>query len=224
MSQPACVSRRPWRLAFTAQPAEVAALRRMLRLRLENWGLHELIDSTQLCASELVNNVITHVGHGTPATLAVSMSGTYLRVEVHDPDTRALPTLLDAQPDAEDGRGMAVIDAVADRWGVLLRPDQKVTWFELATGLTSPGGHMRAPGVTRAEALIGLYGVAKQPCEQSLSRLCTSMAQVAVINAITDFLHWLHAHGCDADDVLDQAQTQFEAQIEGWGDVPCRSL
>jgi len=115
MTHEACMPRKPWDLAFTAEPAEVAALRRVMRLHLGIWGLHGTVDQAQLCVSELVTNVITHAGHGTPAMLAVSMSGTYLRIEVHDPDTRALPTLLDADSESEGGRGMALVDAVADR-------------------------------------------------------------------------------------------------------------
>jgi len=64
---------RPWELPFLAVPEEVAALRRLLRLHLALWGLQELTEAAQLCVSELVANVITHVGPGTPTTLAVSM-------------------------------------------------------------------------------------------------------------------------------------------------------
>lgn len=72
----ACMSRKPWDLHFLAEPEEVAGLRRVLRIHLGLWGLDELIDAAQLCVSELVSNVITHVGPGTPTTLAVSMKDT----------------------------------------------------------------------------------------------------------------------------------------------------
>ncbi|KAA0930397.1 ATP-binding protein [Streptomyces apricus] len=125
--------RKPWDLPFVAEPEEVAGLRRVLRSHLELWGLHDVTDAAQLCASELVSNVIRHVGVGTPTTLAVSMNGTRLRIEVHDPDTRALPTLLAADPDSEAGRGMALVNHLADLWGVQLLADVKVTWCELST-------------------------------------------------------------------------------------------
>ncbi|MGW3497184.1 ATP-binding protein [Streptomyces sp. NPDC001020] len=218
------MSRKPWDLAFTAEPAEVAALRRVMRLHLGIWGLHDLTGQAQLCVSELVTNVITHVGHGTPATLAVSMSGTHLRIEVSDPDTRALPTLVDADSDAETGRGMALLDAVADRWGVQLHPDRKVTWCELATPLTSPHGHVGGAGVTRAEALLGLYKQTRRPSEPRSSKLSTLIAQETVIDVLTDLLHWLRAHGWDADDVVDRAQTRFEAQVEESRSLPRRTV
>jgi anti-sigma regulatory factor (Ser/Thr protein kinase) len=219
------MSRRPWDLAFTAEPEEVGALRRILRLHLRMWGLHDVSDEAQLCVSELVANVITHVGSGTPATLRVSMNGTRLRIEVHDPDTRALPTLVDAGSDSESGRGMALVDAVADRWGVLLRSDRKVTWCELATGLAVPNGHVGGAGVTRAEALLSVYTASRLPRETRPGRLSAALAEEAVIDVITDFLHWLRAHGCDADEALDRAQTHFEGQIAESGGtfVSCSS-
>lgn len=212
MGQEACVTREPWGLPFTAEPAEVAALRRAMRLHLGIWGLHEITDEAQLCVSELASNVITHVGPGTPATLAVSMSGVHLRIEVHDPDTRALPTLLDANVDSEGGRGMALVDALAERWGVQLRLDRKVTWCELATGLTSPNGHVAGPGVQRAEALLEFYAGVRPAPRPGPGRLGKAIAEESVITVITDFLHWLRAHGCDPDEVLDRAQTHFEVQ------------
>ncbi|WP_327315334.1 ATP-binding protein [Streptomyces sp. NBC_01235] len=207
------MTRKPWDLAFTAEPAEVAALRRVMQLHLGIWGLHSVTDEAQLCVSELASNVITHVGPGTPAMLAVSMNGVHLRIEVHDPDTRALPTLLDANVDSEGGRGMALVDAVAARWGVQLRLDRKVTWCELETGLTAPNGHVEGPGVRRAEALLEFYAAAKSSLRPGVSRLGMAVAEDSVITAIADFLHWLRAHGCDVDEALDRAQTRYDAEL-----------
>ncbi|NGO11467.1 ATP-binding protein [Streptomyces sp. HC44] len=212
--------RKPWDLDFTAEPEEVASLRRVMRLHLGLWGLHEVTDEAQLCVSELVSNVITHVGVGTPTTLAVSMSGTYLRIEVHDPDTRALPTLISAGSDAEAGRGMALVDAIADRWGVQLLADRKVTWCELETGLASADGHCGGARVTRVEAMLRLYGNERTSLPQAARShtLTAAVAEEAAIDMIADLLHWLRAHGCDADEALDRAQTHFEAEIvEGEG-------
>ncbi|WP_190080544.1 ATP-binding protein [Streptomyces longisporoflavus] len=207
------VLRRAWELPFLAEPEEVAALRRMVRLHLTRWGLPEVVEAAQLCVSELVANVITHVGPHTPTTLRLTMKDTCVRVEIGDPDTRALPTLIAARADAESGRGMALLDAVVDRWGVILRSDSKVTWCELATGLASPTGHTGGPRVDRAEALIGHYGergVSRRVADTSLT---VAAAEEAAIDVIADLLHWLRAHGCDPDEALDRAETRFEA---GW--------
>ncbi|MEU1187820.1 ATP-binding protein [Streptomyces sp. NPDC005859] len=207
------MTRKPWDLAFTAEPTEVAALRRIMRLHLGIWGLQEVVDEAQLCVSELVSNVIKHVGPGTPATLAVSMSGVRLRIEIHDPDTRALPTLLDANVDSEGGRGMALVDAIAARWGVQLGLERKVTWCELETRLTSPNGHVAGPGVQRAEALLQLHAGTKPSLPSGPGRLGRAVAEESVITVIADFLHWLRAHGCDVDEALDRAQTRCDAEL-----------
>ncbi|NJP50702.1 ATP-binding protein [Streptomyces sp. SBST2-5] len=201
-----------WDLAFTAEPKEVAGLRRVMRSHLALWELHEVIDQAQLCVSELVANVITHVGPGTPATLGVSMNGMRLRIEVRDPDTRALPTLLDANMESEGGRGMALIDALAERWGVELGPDRKVTWCELATGLTSPSTPVETSGGRRTEAR-GTYTDTTQHCLSGVGRDGRVMAEESVITVITDYLHWLRAHGCDVESALDRVQTRYEAEL-----------
>lgn len=211
------VPRKSWELPFLAEPEEVAGLRRVLRLHLTLWGLPELVESAQICVTELTSNVIRHVGAGTPATLALSMSGTYLRIELHDPDTRALPTLLSAEGEVESGRGMTIVDAVTERWGVILREDSKVVWCELATDLTDPNGHTGGPRVAQAEEYLSLYGTARHPRPSNSSRLSVAVAEEAAIDLIADVLHWLRAHGCDPDEALDRAQMHFEGELKEVG-------
>ncbi|WP_307783389.1 ATP-binding protein [Streptomyces sp. MBT53] len=95
----------------------------------------------ELCVSELVSNVIRHVGEGTPVRVRVARVGRggldddRIRVEVTDPDPRALPVLLDATTDtglgAESGRGLMLLDAVTVRWGVEQGVSGKVVWCEV---------------------------------------------------------------------------------------------
>ncbi|MET9377187.1 ATP-binding protein [Streptomyces sp. NPDC002992] len=213
MNQDGCMIRKAWELPFLAEPQEVGALRRIVRLHLKAWGLPRQTEVAQLCVSELVANVIRHVGAGTPTSLSLSMNGTYLRVEVRDPDCRALPTLTAASPDAESGRGMALVDAMADRWGVLVGSDHKVTWCEIATDLSMPNGHGGGVRVTRAEAMISLYGAVASPRAVKASRLSVAVAKDAAMDVMVDLLHWMVAHGFDADDVLDMAQARFESGL-----------
>ncbi|MEV6051145.1 ATP-binding protein [Streptomyces sp. NPDC052107] len=155
------------------------------------------------------------MGPGTPTTLAVSMSGTRLRIEVHDPDPRALPTLTDVDADAESGRGMALIEAIADRWGVDLAPGHKATWCEFRTGLKTADGHTTGPRVDRAANVLGFYvDVSKLLPWSQRGWLGTAVAEEAAINVIADLLHWLGAHGRDSDEVLERAQTHFLADVE----------
>ncbi|MFI5676281.1 ATP-binding protein [Streptomyces cellulosae] len=95
--------------------------------------LRALDFEVRLCATELLTNVIDHLGEGTPVTVRVT--GTDLghtRIEVTDPDPRALPTLLSASETAESGRGLTLVDVLARRWGVEQGADRKTVWCELA--------------------------------------------------------------------------------------------
>lgn len=125
-------AREPLTVRLLAEPSAVAELRRRVRSLFADWGLPEHADTAQLCVSELATNVVTHVGEGVPVTLRVSMAGDRPRIELTDPDPRALPTLLTATDDAESGRGLALLDALTLRWGVTPHADSKTTWCELA--------------------------------------------------------------------------------------------
>ncbi|OKK18330.1 hypothetical protein AMK16_18555 [Streptomyces sp. CB00455] len=119
---------RPFRTGVLAVPAELAALRRAVRAHLD-----APCDDLQLCVSELVGNVILHVGEGTPVTLAITRTPEgRTRVEVGDPDPRLWPVLRRATEEDEGGRGLALVGAVATRWGVRPGPHSgKTVWAEL---------------------------------------------------------------------------------------------
>ncbi|WP_316776589.1 ATP-binding protein [Streptomyces sasae] len=97
---------------------------------------HHLRDHTyevRLCATELLTNVIDHVGEGTPVTVRVMGTQDHgrTRIEVTDSDPLTAPARLLATETAESGRGLAVLDALTDRWGVDQGPDRKTVWCEI---------------------------------------------------------------------------------------------
>jgi anti-sigma regulatory factor (Ser/Thr protein kinase) len=202
----------PWVVDFAAIEEEVATLRRSVRAHLQAWGLPEFVDEAQLCVSELVANVITHVGAGTPTTLTILMKDAFLRIEVQDPDTRVLPSLMTADAESESGRGMALVEAVTDRWGVQILADRKVTWCEIATVSDARLKPDKALCMTRVEVLIDLYCAAGRPIHSRSGRLWAAEAEEAAILIITDLLHWLRVNGRDADEVLDRAQMRVDFQ------------
>lgn len=83
-------------------------------------------DDAALLVSELVTNAIQHAG--SDAEIAVELDGRRLRVEVTDASP-ARPAL--REPTATGGRGLRLVEALADRWGVTTRRGGKVVWFEL---------------------------------------------------------------------------------------------
>ncbi|MCX5558511.1 ATP-binding protein [Streptomyces sp. NBC_00038] len=113
-------------LDLLAFPKAVPDLRRTVRQYLDA----PCVD-VQLCVTELVGNVIRHLGEGTPVRVRVVRAEGRTRVEVADPDPRALPVLVCATGDDESGRGLALLDAVALRWGVEQGAAGKMVWCEL---------------------------------------------------------------------------------------------
>ncbi|MFF1381789.1 ATP-binding protein [Streptomyces sp. NPDC058308] len=116
-------------LALLAVPKAVPELRHTLSG--PPYGPHP---DVQLCVSELLSNVIRHLGEGTPVTVRLTTARGRIRVAVTDPDPRAWPLLRKAGSDDETGRGLALLDAVSLRWGVEQGPDSKTVWCELGEG------------------------------------------------------------------------------------------
>lgn len=117
----------PLTLRLLAVPKEVPVLRRRVREYLGG-----PCAEVQLCVSEILGNVIRHVGEGTPVVVRVSGGADgRIRVEVTDPDARTLPVLVRAGGDDEYGRGLALLDAVSLRWGVRKAAGRKTVWCEV---------------------------------------------------------------------------------------------
>ncbi|WP_406096610.1 ATP-binding protein [Streptomyces sp. NBC_01013] len=202
-----CMTRDAWELPFLAEPREVAGLRRVMRQNLLSWGLADLTDVAEICVSELASNAIRHVGEGARCTLTVEMRDTRLRIALKDPDPRSLPTLLPPDAEAETGRGIALLDAVADRWGVIPGLGHKFVWCEFTTRVAAPNGHIDDPRVGRGGACLTLYAGDERPGGSGHAHL-----HHAAVVLIADLLHWLQAHGHDPDTALDLAQSRFEAE------------
>ncbi|MGH3327225.1 MAG: ATP-binding protein [Streptomycetales bacterium] len=108
--------------------------RRQVRLKL--WlhaGARDVLDDAELLVSELVTNAVLHANARPwqPVRVLLWRAGAALRVEVHDPDPTP-PVLMSATEGDESGRGLLLVDTLADAWGVQARPDGKSVWFELA--------------------------------------------------------------------------------------------
>ncbi|MEV8097467.1 ATP-binding protein [Kitasatospora sp. NPDC085879] len=121
------------RLHAVLEPADLAAVgavRRRLRAVLDRWGLPpELADTAELLASELVTNALVHTPHGAVFDVELS-ADRRLRIEVRD-GAPGLPGRRAPGDYATSGRGLLLVEAMADDWGVQLRGDGKTTWFEL---------------------------------------------------------------------------------------------
>ncbi|WP_171114387.1 MULTISPECIES: ATP-binding protein [Streptomyces] len=102
---------------------------------LTEWGVTERGDDVLLCVSELATNALLHgvpPGRGFLVRLTLYPDGV-LRVDVHDSGSGEVRTP-DSSPDAEPehGRGLLLVTALADKWGVGERDPGKIVWCEFA--------------------------------------------------------------------------------------------
>ncbi|MET8182754.1 SpoIIE family protein phosphatase [Streptomyces sp. NPDC005336] len=115
-----------WFLDPKAQTAGQA--RRLARRALARWDLDELTDAVELLVSEVVTNAVRYAER--PITLRLLRTDV-LRCEVGD-DVPQLPRLRQARPSDEGGRGLYLVNRMAQRWGATRLSAGKVVWFELA--------------------------------------------------------------------------------------------
>jgi serine phosphatase RsbU (regulator of sigma subunit)/anti-sigma regulatory factor (Ser/Thr protein kinase) len=116
-----------------AETDRIAAARADVRATLRNWAVPELVDAAELLVSELLTNVLVHTDGD--ALLTAELTGPEghrrLRVVVND-QSDDLPHRRNPGEMASSGRGLLLLDALADAWGVEPRGKGKSTWFELS--------------------------------------------------------------------------------------------
>ncbi|WNO71011.1 MULTISPECIES: SpoIIE family protein phosphatase [unclassified Streptomyces] len=104
--------------------------RHMVRATVRAWGARERADEIELAADEMITNALMHTDGGAIVTVRV-LSGPQrrLRVEVEDRSS-ALPRRRDAGESGVSGRGLLLVDRLADAWGVESRGSGKCVWCE----------------------------------------------------------------------------------------------
>lgn len=132
----------PWRyeLHFPCDPRGPGVARATLQAILTAHGIGELVDRAALLTTELTTNSVRH-SRG-PALVRLMWLCPVLRVSVWDrgPGLPPVGCPAVAEPYADSGRGLVILDALADRWGGCgagegpYGPDGKTVWFELAVG------------------------------------------------------------------------------------------
>ncbi|MFF4187857.1 ATP-binding protein [Streptomyces sp. NPDC001691] len=107
----------------------VPEAREFAEVALSDWGFAHRRDDVLLCVSELATNALVHgVPPGRGFLLRAELrEGAVLRVEVQD-SGGGVPRVADLADDG--GRGLLLVGATADRWGVGERDPGKVVWCE----------------------------------------------------------------------------------------------
>ncbi len=127
-----------YRAEFAVSEHSARHLRRILRLYLVRSGLAEVADAAELALTELVANVVRHVP-GRRCRICYLLLPGGVRVEVAD-GCPELPVPGDAGALDEGGRGLVIVAAVTDRWGVTPHPRRpgKTVWFECLSPESPP--------------------------------------------------------------------------------------
>lgn len=141
-------ARRNWPLtsampSMAALPTVPSVARAFVRTTLPAWHLESLTEGVELLASELTSNAVTastdESGHpvyvnGRMSVVRVCLLTDRTRVvlEVWD-QAPGTPVVRDVAEYAESGRGLVLVDAIADRWGWCPATGPgKVVWAELS--------------------------------------------------------------------------------------------
>jgi len=130
-------------LWFVVAAHAAAAARSALEVLTEHVE-HGCLQDARLLLSELVTNSVRHAGVGSESSigLALRLTADRLSVAVSDPGPGFTPEITEPGLDQEGGRGLFIVDQLADRWGVGDSPVTPprgersteagtVVWFEL---------------------------------------------------------------------------------------------
>lgn len=130
---------------FIPAPQSVRAARRFVRGALDDWGLHTIVSDAELVVSEMATNALVHAQ--SPFRLYLHRADDVIFLCLKDAGSGAVEAAVEAaagHAHATHGRGVAIVDAVADRWGCDQLADGKVVWAEfssrLRTSTTDAGG------------------------------------------------------------------------------------
>lgn len=117
------------RLELRADPSAARCARAWLREQFAAVSLPVQVSQTlELLTTELVTNAVRYGGE--PIELRLRRAAGWVRVSVSDggPGT---PQVRHVPPTATGGRGVALVDTLARRWGSETAGAGKTVWFEL---------------------------------------------------------------------------------------------
>lgn len=108
----------------------VPVARHLVLELLHSWRAPHDVDDAALLVTELVANVVDHVGGDGLLTLELVLAEDWLRIAVVD-GSGVRPVIRQLDTGNPRGRGMRLVAAIADQWGAEDHHGGKRVWFEL---------------------------------------------------------------------------------------------
>jgi hypothetical protein len=117
-----------WEATFVASESAPREAREFLRRSLATRSLDRFVEVSELLVTELVANVVRHVG--SSAVVRVCPLGNSVRVEVDDDSTQP-PCVQPLDTWSFSGRGLRIVEGYASSWGTEVGHRGKTVWFEI---------------------------------------------------------------------------------------------
>lgn len=133
MTDPRVLTARPMRRAFPGRADQIARAREFTKRVL---GPCPVTDEAVLLVSELATNALEHTstGDGGHFQVTICRNGTSLLIGVSDNGSDKTPASGPLDPESETGRGLGLVELIANRWGYHGSQHGRTVWFELRAG------------------------------------------------------------------------------------------
>jgi serine/threonine-protein kinase RsbW len=118
------------RRTFSGLPGQVSVARRWLAQMIDGFAAS---DEVLLACSELATNAIMHSDSGRPGgqfTVRLAIRQDIVRVEVLD-QGGAWKRTQEAEDASQCGRGLTIVAAITDSWGIVGDHQGRTTWCEI---------------------------------------------------------------------------------------------
>lgn len=122
---------RHYAMTLPLTTAAARQARQVVRDQLSSWDLREHVDTVELVMTELVTKAMQHGGPGDTLDLKIAADDRRIRVTVID-GSAVRPVAREVEAEEISGRGMHIVEQLADRWGTGDDPGGgKQVWVEL---------------------------------------------------------------------------------------------
>ncbi len=116
------------RNSWPAQPTAVPAARRAVREHVLAGGQGDLLDAVELVLSELVGNVVVHVGGDVTVEATIGVDEVLVEVSDRSP---VAPHLRGFSQVAATGRGMRLVHSLSSDYGLRAEHEGKTIWVRI---------------------------------------------------------------------------------------------